>query len=79
MIVAVFCDGIHLVSSSLDELHKFAKSVKLKSEWFQDKRKPHYDVSGIYLKLARINGVVFLSKKDLIKRAKSEKWEGWEF
>lgn len=38
-----FC---HLFSdSSLHELHVFADQLGLKREWFQDKQKPHYDIT----------------------------------
>jgi hypothetical protein len=35
--------GGHLLTSDLDELHKFAYRLGLKREWFQDTTFPHYD------------------------------------
>jgi len=43
----IITDEIHLTSTeSLEELHKFAQSIGLKREWFQDHKKyPHYDLT----------------------------------
>lgn len=38
-------DGGHLFGTDLEELHTFAKGLKLKREWFQDKDFPHYDLT----------------------------------
>lgn len=35
----------HLTADTLAELHKFAARLKLRREWFQDHRIPHYDIS----------------------------------
>jgi hypothetical protein len=36
----------HMFSDSLDELHKFARKLRLKKEWFQDHPKlKHYDIT----------------------------------
>lgn len=35
----------HLAADSLDELHAFARRLGLKRAWFQDGRKPHYDLT----------------------------------
>ena len=36
----------HLVSTvSEGELHNFAKSIRLKTEWYQDGEHPHYDLT----------------------------------
>lgn len=39
--------GGHLFGTDLDELHKFAKSLGLKPEWYQGKdgHFPHYDLT----------------------------------
>ncbi len=42
--MSVYTDGTHLIASSTDELHAFAKKIGLKREWFQDHRIPHYDL-----------------------------------
>lgn len=35
----------HLVADTVEELQAFARQLEMKSEWFQDHRIPHYDVS----------------------------------
>lgn len=36
----------HLMADTLDELHAFAKRLRLKREWFQDHpMHPHYDLT----------------------------------
>lgn len=44
----ILFDGVHLATDGdLDELHKFAQSIGLKREWFQDHpAHPHYDLFG---------------------------------
>lgn len=37
--------GGHLFGTDLEELHKFAKSIGLKREWYQGKQFPHYDLT----------------------------------
>lgn len=42
----IFTDGAHLVSDSgSDELHGFVFGLGLKRGWFQDGRRPHYDLT----------------------------------
>jgi hypothetical protein len=43
----IYTDGTHLVSDISDaELHRFARKIGLKREWFQDKKgHPHYDLT----------------------------------
>jgi len=43
----------HLISDAGDEeLHEFARKIGLKREWFQNKRIPHYDITGSKRKIA---------------------------
>jgi len=43
----IITDGVHLTSTiGEDELHKFARGMGLKREWYQDKnRTEHYDLT----------------------------------
>lgn len=44
--MTVYTDGVHLVADSLPELHRFAKQLGLRREWFQNhERHPHYDLT----------------------------------
>jgi hypothetical protein len=44
--MTVYLDSAgHLVADSLEELHRFARRIGLKREWFQEGRLPHYDLT----------------------------------
>ena len=53
-------------TNDVDELHKFAKKLKLKRSWFQDRKNfPHYDVAGTRLHSVAITlGAVPSSLRD---------------
>lgn len=41
-----------MVASDLDTLHKFAKALGLRREWFQNKEgKPHYDICSYRIRM----------------------------
>lgn len=46
---------------NLEELHTLAKKLKLKPEWFQDKRVPHYDITDTLREKAVALGAVELT------------------
>lgn len=51
--------GGHLLTSDLDELHQFAKSIGLRREWFQGHTLfAHYDLTATKRMLAVNNGAV---------------------
>jgi len=65
----ILTDGTHLVSDkSVEELHDFAKRIKLKREWFQDKRVPHYDLFGNKVKRAEMAGAKRVSAMELVRK-----------
>lgn len=84
----ILTDGIHLVSdSSLEELHRFAKKVGLKRQWFQYRKYrgseevikmkyPHYDLTTIR-KFNRVleAGVAVVSSKELVNKIRGVKFE----
>ncbi|MBU2249467.1 MAG: DUF4031 domain-containing protein [Gammaproteobacteria bacterium] len=42
----ILTDGIHLATTgTIEELHNFATKIGLKKEWFQNHRRPHYDLT----------------------------------
>lgn len=42
----VYTDGVHLVADTMEELHRFARCVGLRRNWFQAHVKhPHYDIT----------------------------------
>jgi len=69
----IYTDGIHLVSDISDaELHRFAKTIGLKREWFQDKKRhPYYDLTTERkIKLALLCGAKMMHKREMIKLIK---------
>lgn len=66
----------HLVADSLDELHRFAKSLGLKRAWFQAHASlPHYDVTVEVRILALSWGAVVADRRTLISRGHQLKLE----
>ena len=60
----------HLVSdASLEELHRFAQSLGLRREWFQEKSIPHYDLTGEVYDLALKRGAKLVSSREIVLRA----------
>ena len=66
----IVTDGLHLLADSLNELHKFAKSIGLKRKWFQPKSSPHYDIWGIVKYRAIRAGAKLVRPKIIIEKAK---------
>ena len=60
----------HLVSdTSLEELHRFAESLGLRRELFQEKSVPHYDLTGEVYGLALARGAKLVSSREIVRRA----------
>ena len=74
----IYTDGIHLVGDSLQELHRFAHSVGLKREWFQEHPcHPHYDITTPrkLRKILNTNKVTSVSRRQLAKVEQKEEGE----
>ena len=66
----------HLASDeSATELHAFAARIGLRRAWFQDKRIPHYDLTGGKLRLALAAGAESVSSRELVRRCRQEREE----
>jgi len=62
-------ESYHLGSTeSLDELHRFAQSIGMRREWFQDKLIPHYDVFGIMIQKAKEAGAEVVESRVFLQR-----------
>lgn len=69
----VYTDGIHLIADDIKELHQFAGKIGLNRCWFENHRKPHYDLMKgkknreRMLSLALDNGAQMKTSKELVK------------
>jgi hypothetical protein len=68
-----YFDGVHLVATSLEELHLYAQSKGIKRCWFQcAKTHPHYDVIGRNkLLVEKDRDVIRVSSKEILIRSKA--------
>lgn len=59
----------HLMADTLDELHAFAKRLRLKREWFQDHPlHPHYDLTPEKHARALAIGALFVSAREQARK-----------
>jgi hypothetical protein len=65
----------HMMADSLEELHKFAKKVGLKRQYFQSSRFPHYDLCLSKRALALRLGATSCTTRDLVRRYRVHHWE----
>jgi hypothetical protein len=66
--MTVYSDGTHLMASTKEELHRFARRIGLRRPWFQDHAThPHYDLTSVLManKAARAGAVVVSSREML--------------
>lgn len=71
----IYTDGVHLVGTTVKELHEFCKAVDIKRCWFEGMRKghPHYDLNKTNWNKIILAGVTveMVSPKKLLQHAKS--------
>ncbi|HJU71729.1 MAG TPA: DUF4031 domain-containing protein [Paucimonas sp.] len=66
----------HLVADSLDELHRFARSLGLKRTWFHAHASlPHYDITIEIRVMALSRGAVAADRRTLVSRGRQLKLE----
>ena len=56
----------HMIADSEDELHEMADKIGMRRAWFQNGRRPHYDVSKSRRKLAVEYGAIEVTIRELI-------------
>lgn len=68
----VLTDGIHLAADSLEELHRFARSIGIRRSWFhQHDRHPHYDLfTEDMRRKALAAGAQLVSSKEIVRMCK---------
>lgn len=76
----IYTDGIHLVGTTAEELHRFAEKIKLKRCWFKSHiRHPHYDLMllprsrRIMLLRALKAGAIAVTAKHIVRMFKERK------
>lgn len=67
----VYCDGVHLIATTIEELHEFANKIGLKKCYYRNPRKkrhPHYDImSEKTRKKVFDNGAELVSDRTIVK------------
>jgi hypothetical protein len=59
----------HLFADSLEELHAFARTLGLRSDWFQNRPDfPHYDLTGRRHAAALRHGATLVSNQFVFER-----------
>jgi hypothetical protein len=58
----------HMIADTVEELHRFARRIGLKREWFQDTRNPHYDLTPGRRALALRLGAVELPRREFVMK-----------
>lgn len=67
--MSVYTDGVHLVADTIEELHAFAESIGMKRKWFQNHRKPHYDLLGRRAEIAYLKGAKKVTNRECVRIA----------
>jgi hypothetical protein len=66
-----------MLADTLEELHAMARKIGLKLGWFQEKSRPHYDITFGKKQKALENGAVEMNAVDLVRHLKATGAEGW--
>ena len=60
----------HLLADSVDELMEFALAIGMRSEWFQPKSTPHFDLTADFRAKAVAMGAIELDRRGLIRKVR---------
>lgn len=64
----------HLYADTVDELHRFARSIGLRRAWFQDRPGcPHYDLNERRRVIAVAQGAVETSRRHIVEFIRSRR------
>lgn len=58
----------HMYADDEDELHRFARKIGLRRQYFQEHRYPHYDLTPGKRELALENGAVEITSKEWVRK-----------
>ena len=57
----------HMMADSLEELHAMARTIGLKTAWFQPGRHPHYDVCSSKRAVAISEGAIPITQREMVR------------
>jgi Protein of unknown function (DUF4031) len=65
----IYCDGVHLVGTDIEELIQFGVKIGLKPGWFQNHpTHPHYDILSKAFRTAVFqNGAVSVTSREIVQ------------
>lgn len=70
----VYSDGIHMIASTIEELHEFANKIGLHKCYYRNPRKkrhPHYDIMSEKVRLKVFeNGAQSVTDRTIVKLCK---------
>ena len=56
----------HMIADNVAELKEFGLKIGLRSEWFQTKSSPHFDLTANMRKKAVANGAIEVTDRELV-------------
>ena len=70
----IYTDGIHMIGSTVEELHTFAGKIGLNKCYYRNPRKkrhPHYDLMNDRIrKIAIENGAILVNDKTIVVKCR---------
>lgn len=67
----IYSDGVHMIASSIEELHEFAASINLHKSYYRNPRKkkhPHYDLMSERVRKAAFeNGAILVTDREIVR------------
>lgn len=66
----------HMLADSEDELHNMARQVRMKREWFQNSRVPHYDICMERRAMALAKGAIEIDRGRTVQLMRKHGWGG---
>lgn len=67
----IYSDGIHMIGSSIEELHDFAKMIGLHKCYYRNPKKkkhPHYDLMNNEIRrIALDSGAIYVTDREIVK------------
>jgi hypothetical protein len=75
----IYSDGIHVVATTLKELHEFAQTIGLPRSRYEGRRKghPHYDLytNRDFTEILKHNNITIVTSREIVKMFQENKLE----